>query len=93
MALRIFPISCMSVEDNRAHCLGKIVFLKQFFIPDYRGLSDQGDGIDIDGIDMAVFTALALYHGVPMRKFAKSYIHGGGPHHALLVNLNSDSPH
>ena len=38
-ALRIFPIFCMSVEDNRAHCLSKIVFLKKFLIRDYRGLS------------------------------------------------------
>ena len=29
----------MSVEDNRAHCLSKIVFLKKFLIRDYRGLS------------------------------------------------------
>ena len=39
-ALMFFPILCMSVEDNRAHCLSKIVFLKQLLIPDYRGLSD-----------------------------------------------------
>ena len=39
-ALRIFPICCMSVEDNRVHGLSEIVFLKQFLIPDYRGLSD-----------------------------------------------------
>ena len=35
MALRIFPIFCMNVEDNRAHCLSKIVFLKKLLIPDY----------------------------------------------------------
>ena len=62
-------------------------FSKKFLIPDYRGLSDQGDKIDIDAIDMVVFTALALYHCCPMRKFANSYIRGGGPHHALLVFL------
>ena len=39
--LRIFPIFCMSVEDNRVHCLSKIVFLKKFLILDYRGLDDQ----------------------------------------------------
>ena len=47
----------MSVEDNMAHCLSKIVFLKQFLIRDYRRLSDLGDEMDI-----AVFIALALYH-------------------------------
>ena len=52
----------MSVEDNRAYCLSKIVYLKKFLFPDYRGLSDLGDEIDIDAIDMALFTALALYH-------------------------------
>ena len=40
-ALMFFPILCMSVEDNRAHCLSKIVFLKKFLILDYRGLSVQ----------------------------------------------------
>ena len=40
-ALRIFPIFCMSVEDNRAHCLSKIVFLNKFIILDYRGLIVQ----------------------------------------------------
>ena len=35
---------CINVEDNRAHCLSKIVFLKKFLIPDYRGLSVQKDG-------------------------------------------------
>ena len=29
----------MSVEDNRAHCLSQMVFLKKFLIPDHRGLS------------------------------------------------------
>ena len=46
-ALRIFPILCISVEDNRAHCLSKIVFQKRFLITDYRGL-----GV----MDMDVFT-------------------------------------
>jgi len=32
------PIFCMSEEDNRAHCLSKIVFLKKFLISEYRGL-------------------------------------------------------
>ena len=27
-ALRIFPIFCMNVEDNRAHCLSKFFFWK-----------------------------------------------------------------
>ena len=39
-APRIFPIFFMSVEDNRGHCLSKIVFWK-ISILDYRGLSDQ----------------------------------------------------
>ena len=52
----------MSVEDNRDHCLSKIVFLKQLLFRDYKGSSNEGDEIDIDAIDMAVFTALALYH-------------------------------
>ena len=29
----------MNVEDNRANCLSKIVFLKKFLTLDYRGLS------------------------------------------------------
>ena len=37
-ALRVFPIFCISVEDNRAHGFSKIVFLKKFLIPDYRGI-------------------------------------------------------
>ena len=37
----IFPILCMSVEDNRGHCVGKIVFLKKIIIPEYRWLSVQ----------------------------------------------------
>ena len=41
MAPRIFQIFCMSVEGNRVHWLCKIVFLKKFLIPDYRGLSFQ----------------------------------------------------
>ena len=28
----------MRVEDNRAHNLSQMVFLKKFLIPDYRGL-------------------------------------------------------
>ena len=40
-ALMIFPILCMSVEDNRAHCVSKIVLLKKFIIKDYRGLGVQ----------------------------------------------------
>ena len=38
-APRIFPIFWMSVEDNRAPCLSQMIFLKKFFILDYRGLS------------------------------------------------------
>ena len=53
VALRIFSIFYMSIEDNRAHCLGKIVFQKEILIPDYRGL-----GV----MDMDVFAALALYY-------------------------------
>ena len=52
-----FPNFCMNVEDNRAHCLSKIVSLKKFLIPDYWVSSNKGDVIDID-----IFTALALYH-------------------------------
>ena len=40
-ALRNFQIFCMNVEDNRAHYLLKIVLLKKFFIPEYRGLGLQ----------------------------------------------------
>ena len=40
-APRIFPIICMSVEDNRAYRLSQMVVLKKFIIADYRGLSDQ----------------------------------------------------
>ena len=31
-ALRIYPIFCMSVEDNRAHCLSQMFFLKKYQI-------------------------------------------------------------
>ena len=41
MAPRIISIFCMSLEDNRVHCLSKIVFLTKFLIQDYRGLSVQ----------------------------------------------------
>ena len=60
MALRIFPIFCMSVEDNRAHCLSKIVFLKKFLIPNYRGLSVKKGG---------VFYFFALYSKTALRIF------------------------
>ena len=33
MSLRIFLIFCMSVEDNRAHCLSVMVFLKKTLNP------------------------------------------------------------
>ena len=33
------PDFCMSVEDNRVHRLSQIVFLKEFLILDYTGLS------------------------------------------------------
>ena len=33
--LRIFPIFCMSVEDDRVHYLSKMVFLKKFLILDH----------------------------------------------------------
>ena len=39
--LKIFPIFSKSAENNRAHYLSKIVFLKKFLILDYRGLSVQ----------------------------------------------------
>ena len=43
MALRTLLIFCMSVEDNRAHCLSQMVFLKRNLNPGlYMGLSDQG---------------------------------------------------
>ena len=38
---KIFLIFCMSVEDNRAHCLSLMLFLKKFLILDYRGLNVQ----------------------------------------------------
>ena len=50
-ALRIFPIFSMSVEDNRVHCLSKIVLLKKVLILDYRGLSVQ----------KVIFYVLTLY--------------------------------
>ena len=34
-------IFCMSVEDNRAHCLSKFFFQEKFLIRNYRGLSVQ----------------------------------------------------
>ena len=55
----IFPIFCMRVEDNRAHCLSKIVFLKKFLIPDYRGLSVQN----------VLCFFFALYSKMPLRIF------------------------
>ena len=34
---RIFPIFFMNVEDSRAHCLSKVVFLKKFLMTNCRG--------------------------------------------------------
>ena len=39
MVLMIFPIFCVSAEDNRAHNLSQMAFLKIFLIPGYGGLS------------------------------------------------------
>ena len=41
MALRIFLIFGMSVEDNRAHCLSEMAFQEKFLILDCRGLRVQ----------------------------------------------------
>ena len=41
-ALRIFQNFCMSVEDNRAHRLSQMVFLKKFLISDYSVVSKKG---------------------------------------------------
>ena len=46
MALRIYPYFCMTLEDNKAHCLSKIVFLKKLLIPDYRGLIFQRNNLN-----------------------------------------------
>ena len=39
--LRIFPIFCISAEDNWAHCLSKMFSSGKRLIPDCRGLSVQ----------------------------------------------------
>ena len=59
-APRIFPIFCMNIEDNKDHCLSKIVFLKKFLILDYRGLNVQ-NRFFLDFFGLYSKTALRIF--------------------------------
>ena len=59
-ALRIFSMFCMSLEDNRAHYLSKIVSLKKVLILDFR---------ELNFIKKVPFYIFALYSKRTLRIF------------------------